>query len=229
LRRLGGRKVSTQQVPVVFDPETAAQLLSHIAEGANGQNIYRRSSFLVGRLEQQIAVPGVNIVDNGRLPGGLASRPFDGDGTPTQRTLLVEGGVLRNYLNNTYTARKLGTRTTGNAQRGIASPPDVGPTNLYLEPGPYSPEEIIASIPAGLYVTDLIGFGVNIVNGDYSQGAAGLWIENGRFTHPVHEVTIAGSLPSMLMNIEMIGNDLEPRAPVYCPTLKIRELVVSGE
>jgi PmbA protein len=229
LRRLGGRKVATQQVPVIFDPETAAQLLSHLADGASGQSIYRRSSFLAGKLGQQIAAPGLNIIDDGRLPGGLASRPFDGDGTPTQRTVLVEAGILKNYLNNTYTARKLGMQTTGNAFRGVAAPPDVGPTNLYVERGPYSPEEIVASIPSGLYVTELIGFGVNVVNGDYSQGAAGLWIENGKLAYPVQEITIAGKLAEMLKNVEMIGNDLEPRGPIYCPTLKIRELVISGQ
>jgi PmbA protein len=229
LRRLGGRKVATQQVPVVFDPETAAQLLSHLADAASGQSIYRRSSFLTGKLGQQIAAPGLHVIDDGRLPGGLGSRPFDGDGTPTQRTVLVEAGMLKNYLNNTYTARKLGMQTTGNASRGIAAPADVGPTNLYVERGPHSPEEIIASIPSGLYVTELIGFGVNIVNGDYSQGVTGLWIENGKLTFPVQEITIAGNLPEMLKNIEMIGNDLEPRGPIYCPTMKIRELVISGQ
>lgn len=228
VRRLGARKVSTQPVPVVFDPETAAQLMSNLSDAASGQNIYRQSSFLVGKLGKQICSESVTVYDDGRLPGGLASRPFDGDGTPTQRTLVVDRGILKSYLLNTYAARKLGMRSTGNAVRGISSPPEVGPTNFYLEAGRHTVEEIIATVLNGLYVTELIGFGVNIVNGDYSQGAVGMWIENGRLSYPVQEITIAGNLSDMLMNIEMIGNDLEPRSSIYCPTIKVGGLVVSG-
>lgn len=228
LRRLGARKVATQRVPVVFDPETAAQILSHLSEAVDGQNVYRKASFLVGKLEQRICAPGVTIIDDGRLPDGMASRPFDGDGVATQRTVVIEGGVLKNYLLNTYSGRKLDMASTGNASRDVSSPPDVSPTNFYLQPGSHTPAEIIASVRNGLYVTELIGFGVNIVNGDFSQGAAGLWIENGSIAYPVHEITIAGNLGDILMKIEMIGNDLEPRGTIYCPTIKVPELMVSG-
>jgi PmbA protein len=228
LRRLGARKVSTQKVPVVFDPLTASSLLGHLCTAVSGSAIYRRASFLLDQLGEQIAPEGFTVYDDGTLPEALGSKPFDGEGLPTRRTTVVERGVWRSYLLDTYTARKLGLRSTGNAARSAGEPPGVSPTNFYLEPGPYTPQAIIASVPHGLYVTELIGFGVNQVTGDYSRGAVGIWIEHGELTHAVEEITIAGNLRQMLANIEMIGNDLDLRRKVTAPTLKIAEMTVAG-
>ncbi len=228
LRRLGGRKVSTQRVPVVFDPDIAAGLLRSLCGAVSGSAIYRDASFLAGKLGEQIASPLLTVVDDGRMPGGLGSRPFDGEGVPTRRTVVIREGKLSSYLLDTYTGRKLGMASTGNASRALSQPPSVGPTNLSILPGPHPPEEIIRSVTRGLYITELIGFGVNLVTGDYSRGAVGLWIENGELAYPVDEITIAGNLKEMLRQIEMIGSDLEWRGTVASPTLKIAEMTVAG-
>jgi PmbA protein len=228
LRKLGARKVSTCQVPVVFDPETARSLLAHVFDAVRGDAIYRSASFLTGKLHQKIANENVTILDDGLRPGGFGSRPFDGEGIPSSITPVIEKGVLQNYLLNCYTARKLGLQTTGNASRGIAGPPGVGPKNFYMPAGPYSPEEILRSVKNGFYVTELIGFGVNTVTGDYSRGAAGMWIERGELAYPVEEVTIAGNLAEMLNHIEMVGSDLTFRSALASPTLLISGLTVAG-
>jgi len=158
----------------------------------------------------------------------LGSRPFDGEGLPTRKTTIVEGGILSSYLLDTYSGRKLGLPSTGNAARSVGDNPSVAPTNLFLRPGTETPEAIIGSVKQGLYVTELIGFGVNMVTGDYSRGAAGFWIENGELAYPVEEVTIAGSLNQIFTNIDVVGNDLEFRGRIACPTLKIREMMVAG-
>jgi PmbA protein len=233
LRRLGARRVPTQQVPIVFAREVAGTLLGSVFEAASGDAIWRGASFLAGKLGEQIAVAALTIVDDNTmmLPtgmGGFGTSPFDGEGLPSLRTVVVEKGVLRNYLLNTYTARKLGMKSTHNASRGLAGTPGIGCGNLYLEPGTQTPEQMIAEIPAGLYVTSLMGFGVNVVTGDYSQGATGLWIENGQLTHAVEEVTIAGNLAEMLRNVTAIGNDLEFRGAVASPTLRIDGMMIAG-
>lgn len=233
LRRLGARRVPTQRVPVVFAPEVARTLIGSIFEAASGDSIWRGASFLAGKLGEPIAAPGVRIIDDNvmLLTNGVAafgSSPFDGEGLPSLRTVVVEDGVLRNYLLNTYSARKLGMKSTHNASRGLAGTPGIGSGNLYLEPGAHTPEEIIAAIPAGLYVTSLMGFGTNLVTGDYSRGASGLWIENGQLTYAVEEVTVAGKLDEMLRNIAAIGNDLIFRSAVACPTLRIDGMTVAG-
>jgi PmbA protein len=228
LRKLHARKISTCRVPVVFDPETARSLVGHIFEAIRGDAIYRSASFLTGKLGQRVAGETITILDDGLRPGGFGSRPFDDEGVPASVTPVIEKGVLRNYLLNCYTARKLNLQTTGNAARGLAGPPVVGPKNFYLAAGQHSPDEIIRSVKNGFYVTDLIGFGVNIVTGDYSRGAAGLWIENGELTYPVEEVTIAGSLAEMLNNIEALGSDLEFRSALAAPTLLVGGLTVAG-
>jgi PmbA protein len=229
IRRLGARKIATCQVPVVFDPLTARSLVGHLFEAVAGSSIYRRSSFLVDQIGKRIAAPGVTVVDDALLRGGLGSRPFDDEGVPTQTTPIIENGVLRNYLHSAYTARKLGSCPTGNGSRAGSGVVTIGPTNFHLQGGPHSPEEIISSVAAGLYVVELIGFGVNTVTGDYSRGAVGIWIENGRFIHPVQEITIAGSLREMLKNIEMVGNDVTFVGSIAAPTLKIGNMVISGD
>jgi PmbA protein len=228
LRRLGARQVPTRQVPVVFDPETAGSLLRTVCSAASGTAIYRSASFLTGRLGERVASSSLTVVDDGRMPDHLGSRPFDGEGLPTRRTVLVQDGILESYLLDTYTGRKLGLPSTGNASRSLGQPPTVSPTNVYIVPGPHPPAEIIRSVEQGLYLTEMIGFGVNLVTGDYSRGAVGLWIENGELTYPVEEITIAGNLKTMLQQVEMVGSDLEWRGTSAAPTLKIARMTVAG-
>ncbi|MCW5783450.1 MAG: TldD/PmbA family protein [Nitrospirales bacterium] len=228
VRRLGSRPITTQEVPVIFDPETAKGLLGHISSAVSGYSLYKGASFLLGQLGKSIASELVTVIDDGRLAGGLGSRPFDGEGLATRKTLVIDRGMLSSYLLDTYSGRKLGMASTGNASRSVGENPTVGATNLFLSPGSYSPDEILKSMKRGLYVTDLIGFGVNLVTGDYSRGAAGFWVENGELTHPVEEVTIAGNLQQILKDIEMVGNDLEFRGRVASPTVKIRKMMVAG-
>jgi len=233
LRRLDARRVPTQQVPIVFAPEVARSLIGSVFEAASGDAIWRHASFLAGKLGETIAAPGLTIIDDNTmmLPtgvGGFGTSPFDGEGLPSRRTVVVEQGVLRNYLLNTYAARKLGMKSTHNASRGLAGTPGIGCGNLYLEPGTHTPVEIIGEVKAGLYVTSLMGFGINVVTGDYSRGATGLWIENGVLTHAVEEITIAGNLGEMLRNVAAIGNDLVFRGAVASPTLRIDGMTIAG-
>jgi PmbA protein len=233
LRRLGARRVATQRVPIVFSAEVARSLVGSVFEAASGDAIWRSASFLAGKLGESIAAANINIVDDhtmllGSGAGGYGTSPFDGEGLPSRRTIVVENGVLQTYLLNTYTARKLGMKSTHNASRGLAGTPGVGCGNLYLEPGTLTPEEIIAQIPAGFYVTGLMGFGTNTVTGDYSRGATGLWIENGQLTHAVEEVTVAGNLAEMFKNVTAIGTDLVFRSSIASPTLRIDGMTVAG-
>ncbi len=229
LRRLGARRVPTCEVPVIFDPVTAPSLLGHLIACTSGYAVYREMSFLAERLGESIASEIVTVVDDGRRPGGLGSRPFDGEGLPTRRTTLVERGRLLSWLLDSYSARKLGGASTGNAARGPGSAPTVAPTNLWLEPGSQSLEEIIAATERGLLVTELIGMGFNPVTGDYSRGAAGFWIEGGEVAHPVEEITIAGHLGEMLAGIDAVGSDLLWLGRVAAPTLRIARMKVAGE
>ena len=228
LRRLGARKVKTVEVPVIFDPDTAASLVRALAAAASGPSLYRRASFLLDRLGKRVAAPTVSIVDDGLLPRALGSRPFDGEGLATRRTVVVGDGVLESYFLDTYSARKLGLRSTHHASRD-GSGVGVSTTNLVLQPGPATPDALIASVKNGFYVTELIGFGINGVTGDFSKGAAGLWIEDGRLAYPVAEVTVAGNLLEMFNAIEGIGNDLVLRDRTASPTLLIGRMVVAGD
>lgn len=228
LRRLGARRVPTQQVPIVFAPEVARSLIGHLFEAASGDSIWRSASFLAGQLGETVAAPGITLIDDHTmiLPGGVGgfgTSPFDGEGLPARRTVVVQDGVLQTYLLNTYTARKLKMRSTGNASRG-----GIGGGNLYLKPGAQTPDAMIAAIPNGFYVLSLMGFGANLVTGDYSRGASGLWIENGELTFAVEEVTISGNLRDMLRNITGIGNDLIFRGSVTSPTLRVDGMTVAG-
>jgi len=229
LRRLHARKVSTQRVPVVFEPRVARSLLGHIFEAVNGETVYRNASFLAGKLGESIASSALTVVDDATMPGLFGTAPFDDEGVPSRRTIVIESGNLSSYLLNTYTARKLGLRTTGSASRGLSGSSSVGHGNLFVSPGEKTPEKILSGVASGLYVTELMGFGVNIVTGDYSRGAAGLWIENGELAYPVSEVTIAGNLCEMFRDVEAVGNDLEFRGSVASPTLLISQMIVSGQ
>lgn len=228
VRRLGARKIPTQKAAIVFEPRTARSLLGHIFDAVDGDSIYRDASFLAGKLGERVASEAVTLIDDGTMPGLFGSSPFDDEGVRTRRTVVIERGVLQSWLLNTYAARKLGLATTGNAARGITGNAGIGHNNLFLEKGGRSPEQIIRSIRKGLYVTELIGSGINIVTGDYSRGAAGLWIENGEFAYPVSEVTIAENLIDMLSRISEIGSDLEFRGSTASPTLVIEEMTISG-
>ena len=229
LRRLGARKVKTCECPIVFEPEIAASLLRSLSSGISGYSLYKGASFLIGKLGEKIASEWVTVIDDGTIAGALGSRPFDGEGLPIRRKVIVEKGRLESYLLDTYSGKKLGMSSTANASRSVGEPPGVSPSNFFFEKGSHTPEEIIASVQNGFYVTELIGFGVNLVTGDYSRGAAGLWIENGELAYPVEEVTIAGNLKDIFQNIEMVGNDLELRGRIAAPTIKISQMTVAGE
>ena len=229
LRRLGARKVKTAKVPIVFEHTIAGALVGHIFEAVNGDSVYRGASFLTDKLNQKIAGDNIEVIDDGTMPGGFGTSPFDSEGVPSRKTVVIEKGVLKSYLLNTYTAKKLNLQTTGNASRGLAGTPGIGPGNFFLKPGTKSAEEIIADIKEGLFVTEFLGFGVNLVTGDFSRGASGLWIQNGELTFPVEEITVAGNLKDMFFNISEIGNDLEFRSSIASPTLRIDGMTVAGE
>jgi len=228
LRRLGARKVATLTAPVVFDPETAAELLGQVFSAISGYAVYRSATFLKGRLGEVVASPLLTVVDDGRRVRGLGSRPFDGEGLPTRRNVPLESGVLKHYLCDAYSGRKIGAKPSGCARRGVGGSPSVGAGNLCFLPGEKGPDAIVGEVSRGLYVTDLIGFGVNLVSGDFSQGAAGLWIENGRLAHPVHEVTIAGNLKDMLKDVDAVGSDLVWRGSAASPTLRVAKMTIAG-
>jgi PmbA protein len=228
LRRLSAKRVATCEVPVLFEPLVARSLLSHIAGCVSGGAIYRETSFLAGKLGERIASELVTVIDDGRLPGGLGSRPFDGEGQPTRRNVIVDQGVLKTYLLDSYSARKLGMQSTGSAARGAAGSPSPSATNLWLEPGKLSPEEMIRRTARGLLVTELIGMGFNAVTGDYSRGAAGLWIEDGRVVHAVEEITIAGHLGEMLASIDLVGSDLLWAGSTAAPTVRVASMTIAG-
>lgn len=228
VRRLGARRVATKRVPVVFDQETAGSLLANLCSAVSGYALYKRASYLLNQLGQTIASDLITIYDDGRMAGGLGSRPFDGEGLATRKNTIVERGALKSYLLDTYSGKKLGLPSTGNASRSVGESPSVGPTNFYLVPGMKTPEQIIGSVKEGLYLTELIGFGINMVTGDYSRGASGFWIENGELAFPVEEITIAGNLKQMFKDIDLVGSDLVFRGRIASPTVKISEMMVAG-
>jgi PmbA protein len=229
LRRLGARKVPTQKAPILFEARVARTLLDNLFDAVSGDSVYRGETFLDGKLGEKIASEKLTVIDDATLPRLFGSSPFDDEGVPSRRTVVVENGVLKSWLLNSYTARKMGMKTTGNASRGITGNAGVGHGNFYIPNGSVAPSDMVKSLKSGFYVTELIGFGVNVVTGDYSRGAAGLWIENGEFTHPVSEVTIASTLPHMLSNLEAIGSDLEFRGALASPALLISEMTISGQ
>ncbi len=228
VKRLKPRKAESARVPVVFDPRVANGLLRHLAGAINGVAVARGTTFLKDKLGQRVFPEGVTIVDDPLRRRGLRSKPFDGEGVATARRNLIDKGVLTTWVLDLRSARQLGLKTTGHAARGTSSPPSPSTTNLYLEPGPVSPEALIADIKSGLYVTELIGFGVNNVTGDYSRGATGFWIENSVLAYPVSEVTIAGNLKDMFLNLTA-ANDLVFRYGTDAPTARIDGMTVAGK
>jgi len=228
IARLNPRKVTTRKVPVVFDPRIAGTLVSHLASAVNGASIARKSSFLRDRMGQKIFADGIRIIDDPLRKRGLRSHPFDGEGVAGKRLALIDDGVLASWILDCATARELGLRTTGHASRGVSSVPSPSASNLHLEPGLVTPAELIADVQDGFYVTDLIGSGVNMVTGDYSRGASGFWIENGKTTFAVSEVTIAGHLTDIFRSLTP-ANDLVFRYGINAPTVRIEGLTVAGQ
>jgi len=228
VERVNPRKVSTRKVPVVFDPRVASSLVSHLASAANGTSVARKTSFLREKMGEQLFARGIRIIDDPLRKRGLRSRPFDGEGVGGRMLALVDDGCLRSWLLDSTTARELGLVTTGHASRGVSSVPSPGASNLHLEAGSVSPQALIADIADGFYVTDLIGSGVNMVTGDYSRGASGFWIENGKRTFAVSEVTIAGHLSDIFRSLTP-ANDLEFKYGINSPTVRLEGLTVAGQ
>jgi len=228
LERLNPRKVSTRKVPVVFDRRVSGSLVSHLASAANGASVARKTSFLRDKMGEKLFADGIRIIDDPLRKRGLRSHPFDGEGVAGRKLALVDDGVLRSWILDCATARELGLATTGHAQRGVSSVPSPGASNLHLEAGTLSPEALIADIKDGFYVTDLIGMGVNMVTGDYSRGASGFWIENGKRSYAVSEVTIAGHLLDIFRTLTP-ANDLEFRYGTNAPTVRLEGLTVAGQ
>ncbi len=227
VRRLNPRKVASSQVPIIFEPRVASSLVRHLAGAITGTSVARGTSFLKDKMGQAVFREGIEIVDDPHRPRGLASKPFDAEGVTNRRYILIDDGKLATWLLDSSSARQLGLTTTGHAGRGTASPPSPGTTNLYLAAGEQTPAALMGDIAEGLYVSDLIGFGVNAVTGDYSRGASGFWIENGELSYPVSELTIAGNLKDMFMSLTP-ANDLEFRRGTDAPTVRIDGMTVAG-
>ncbi|MGE5175090.1 MAG: TldD/PmbA family protein [Hyphomicrobiales bacterium] len=228
LAKLGAAPIPSTKAPVLFDAESASGFLRRLFPALSGRNVADQRSFLAGKLGKPIASPLVSIVDDGIRRRGLGSRPFDGEGVQSRRTVAVDRGVLDRYLQNTESARRLGVGSTGNAGRSYDTIPTVAPTNFYIEAGSQSPDRIVAGLAKGLLVTDLAGFGIDTVSGEFSQQVEGQWIEGGKIVRPVEGITIGGNLADMLLGIDAVGNDLEFRDAVRSPSLLFHELTIGG-
>ncbi|MGZ3420717.1 MAG: TldD/PmbA family protein [Polyangiales bacterium] len=228
LRKLGAKKIPTGEVPVVFDPDAGRSILGLIAGCVNGGGIYRKSSYLCDREGTRVASELVTVHDDPVLPGAPGSRPFDGEGLAARALPVIEGGILRTYILDSYSARKLNKQSTGSASRGGTG--GVGPStsNFILRPGTTPAKDVVKSTKRGLYVTEMMGFGFNAVTGDFSRGAAGFWIENGELTYPVSEITISLNLDQLLQRIDLVGDDLDLRTSVAAPTFRVSTMTVAG-
>jgi PmbA protein len=224
VRQIKPRKIKTQKVPVIFEPTMTSWLLGFLFACVSGISIYQKTSFLVDKLGERIGNDQVTVFDDALMPGMLGTRPFDAEGVPSQKTLVVDKGVLKNYMCNTYAGRKLNLKSTGSS-----TGTGVSPSNFYLQAGKIPPEEIISSLEEGLILVRTIGHGLNPVTGDISRGAFGLWVEKGEIVYPVSEITISGNLGEVLKNIEVVGNDLDFRSPLSGPTIRVKELTVAGQ
>jgi PmbA protein len=228
LRKLGARKVATCEAPVVFDPDVARSILGLLGSCLMGSSIWRKSSYLVGREGTRVASDLITVVDDPLIPRAPGSRPFDGEGLLARRNVVVEHGVLKTYLCDSYSGRKLGRASTGSASRGSGG--GVGPStsNFMLQPSSTPADEILRSTPRGLYVTEMMGFGFNAVTGDFSRGASGFWIENGQLAYPASEITISLNLDELLQRIDAVGNDLDLRTSTAAPTLRVSSMTIAG-
>ncbi|MFC1726811.1 TldD/PmbA family protein, partial [candidate division KSB1 bacterium] len=227
---LDPRMVKTQRVPVIFHPDVGRTILGGILGAINGNRVFQGASFLKDKLNEKIASSLITVIDDGTKPKGLASSPFDGEGVPTQRRIIVDKGVLKAFMYNTYAAKRAGTKSTGNAsRRGFKGLPGIGAHAFYMENGNSDPEDIIKSTKKGLLLKGVTGYGINPVNGNFSGGASGFWIENGKIVFPVKGLTVAGKADAMFNGIDMLGNDLDLTRTFATPTLKIKELQIGGE
>jgi PmbA protein len=227
VRRLNPRKVTSQAVPIVYDPRVSGGLIAHLAGAVSGAAIARGVSFLKDMMGKAVFSSDVSVVDDPHRVRGLRSKPFDGEGVANRSWKIIENGVLRTWLLDCASAKQLGLATTGHAARGTGGPPSPSPTNLFMAAGSMSPKELMADIRQGFYVTELIGMGVNGVTGDYSRGAAGFWIENGHIAFPVSEITIAGNLKDMYLHLTP-ANDLEFRYGTNAPTVRVEGMTLAG-
>ncbi len=227
LEKLNPRKVSTQRVPVIFDKKVSKSLLANLAASINGETIFKGTIFLTDFMDRQIFANNISIIDDPKILRGIGSQPFDAEGLANEKIHLVENGVLKNWILDLRSAKKLGLESNGRASRGLGGHPHPTSTNVYMENGEVTREQMISEVKNGLYLTDLFGMGINTVNGDYSQGANGFWIENGEIAYPVSEITIAGHLLEMFKNIDA-ANDLEMRYSKNAPTLRIAEMTIAG-
>ncbi len=228
IKRLNPQKAETAQVPVIYDPRVSRGIVGHLASAINGSAIARDTSFLKDKMGEQIFGNNITIYDDPHRPRGLRSKPFDGEGVANQKRKIIDNGVLTTWILDLRSSRQLGLETTGHASRGTGSPPSPSATNVYLKPGAQSPKDLMSDIKSGLYVTELIGMGINGLTGDYSRGAAGFWIENGELTYPVSEITIASNLKDMFRNLTA-ADDLEFRYGVDAPTLRIDGMTLAGK
>ncbi|MBN2354804.1 TldD/PmbA family protein [candidate division KSB1 bacterium] len=227
---LDPRMVKTQKAAVIFEPDVAYAILGGILGAINGERVLQGASFLRDKMGQKIGSSLLTFIDDGTLARGLASSPFDGEGVPTQKQVIIEQGVLKGFIYNTMAARRAGVSSTGNASRGdFTSLPGIGAHNFYMTAGPDTPQEIIRSTKKGLLLKGVTGYGINAVNGHFSGGASGMWIENGRISFPVRGLTIAGNAFDMLNDIDMVANDLDLFRTRTTPTFRIREMLVGGE
>lgn len=225
---LGSRKVETQECPIVFDPEVARSIVGTIFSVANGSSFWRKSSYLVGKEGEPIASSLVTIADDPLIPRAPGSRPFDGDGLPTRKNMVVDKGVLAPVLCDVYSARKLGRASTGSAGRGVGGNPGPTTSNLIMQAGTTTRADLLKQTAKGLYVTSLMGFGFNPVTGDFSRGAQGFWIENGELTFPVSEVTIAANFDEILKRIDLVADDLQLRSSTAAPTFRVSHMMLAG-
>jgi len=228
-RMLAAKTPKSQRVPVILENLISNRFLYALASAVNGDNVYKKSSFLASMLDKKVGSDLVTLIDDGTIPKGLGTSPFDDEGILTKRKKIMDKGILSTFLYDTYTANKVNTSSTGNASRGYDQTPHIGVLNFYMEKGQTPLEEMIKGVKSGFFVTGLMGFGINWITGDFSQMAEGIWIENGELTHPVDEVTLGGTLFDFLSKIEQVGNDLDFRGTVACPSLKISKLVIGGK
>ncbi len=226
--KLGSRKIGTRDAMVVFDPDAGRAILRLLVSCVTGTAFYKKSSYLIGKEGAQVASPLVTVVDDPLLPRAPGSRPYDGDGLPSRKQAVVEAGILRTVLCDVYSARKLGRKSTGSAGRGVGGAPGVTTTNLVMQPGKTPVAEVVKQTQAGLYVTDMMGFGFNAVTGDFSRGANGFWIENGELAFPVSEITISANLEAILGGIDLVGDDLDFRTSTACPTFRVAKMMIAG-
>jgi PmbA protein len=229
LQKLGARKVESQEVPVIFDPDAARSILGLVAGCISGGAIWRRSSYLLDRLDSQVASELVSIIDDPLIPRGPGSRPYDGEGLLSRKNQIVERGVLKGYQLDTYAGKKLNMPSSANAARGSSGGVGISSTNFQLLAGASSPADILRDTTKGLYVTSMMGFGFNAVTGDFSRGASGFWVENGELAFPVSEVTISLNLDELLKRIDAVGNDLDLKTSIAAPTFRVSSMTLAGK